>query len=259
MEWKGKQYSLLFGGGVSGYISLLHSSYFTMPQPCPAHGGCVCKLVSPSSLVVLSDTTSTPCLLSFGSDNFLNVWNLVVNERGDHVGLRMQICIQMETVPKHIGILDTLLCVTTVKNSVKMLNISTELRTSLQNCYLPRGCLFNRMPILSHQREDCHTDSITSLSCCHSLGLFATSSRDGFLKVWSTSNQLVSEIFFGDSLMCACFSNAGGNLLVGFQRQICIVRASNYLPSPYLQQSMEYCINDHAEDPIIFDPTLEFW
>lgn len=230
-----------------------------MPQPCPAHGGCVCKLVSSSSPLVLSDATSTPCLLSFGSDNFLNVWSLAVSEKGDHIGLRMEIGIQMETVPRHIGILDNLVCVTTIRNSVKMLNISTELRTALHNCYLPRGCLFNSMPILSHQREDCHTDVITSLSCCHSLGLFVTSSRDGFLKVWSTSNQLVSEIFFGDSLTCACFSNGGGDLLVGFQRQICVVHASNYLPPPYLQQSMEYCITDCAEDPITFDPTLEFW
>lgn len=220
----------------------------------------MCKLVSSSSLVALSGTTSTPCLLSFGSDNFLNVWSLVVSKGGNHIELKMQICIQMETIPKHIGILGTLLCVTTIKNSVKMLNISTELMTMHQNCHLPRGCLFNSMPILSHQREDCHTDTITSLSCCQSLGLFATCGHDGFLKVWSTSsNQLVSEIYFGSSLMCACFSNARGDLLVGFQRQLCIVHASNYLPSPYLEHSVEYCISDRIEDSITFDPTLEFW
>ena len=219
----------------------------------------MCRLICPRSPVTMTDTTSTPCLLSYGSDNFLNVWSLAVSKKEDCVRLRMHICIQMETVPKHIGILNTLLCVTTIKNSVKMLNISTELKTVHQNRYLPHGCLFNSMPIMSHQREDCHTNTITSLSVCSYLGLFATSSRDGCLKVWSTSNQLVSEIYFGDDLTSACFSNARGDLLVGFQRQICVVRALNYLPSPYLLHSMECSINDRVEDPITFDPTLEFW
>ena len=254
-------YSLLFGGGVSGYIFLLHSSHLTMPQPCPAHGGTVCQLACPDSPLVVSETSSsTPCLLSYGSDNFLNVWTLAVGDKGDFVSLKMQICIQMETIPKCLGILDTLLCVTTIKNSVKMLDISAELtKTMQQSRCLAHGCLFNSMPVLSHQREDCHMDTIISLSCSHSLDLFATSSRDGHLKVWSTSNQLVSDIHFGDTLTSACFSNARGDLLVGFQRQVCTVRAQDFLPPAYLQLSMECCVSDCAEDPITFDPTLQFW
>ena len=260
--WRGKTYSLIFGGGSSGYIFLLHSSHFTMAQPCPAHGGRVCKLVSPDSPVALPDiitSTSSPCLLSFGGDGFLTVWGLRIGENSDVVWLKMQICIQMESVPQHIGILGNLLCVTTTKNSVKMLNLSPDLKSAHQSCYLPHSCLFNSMPVMSHQREDRHTATITSLSSCPSLGLFATSSCNGYLKVWSTSNQLVSEIYFGTSLKSACFSNSQGDLLVGFQRQICTVSASNYLPQSYLQHSVECSTSECMETPTTFDPTLEFW
>ena len=222
----------------------------------------MCKLVSPDSPVVLPDITtsaSTPCLLSLGSDNFLTAWGLRIGERGDVVWLKMQICVQMESTPRHIGILGSLLCVTTTKNSVKMLDISSDMKTAHQSCYLPHSCQFNSMPVLSHQREDRHTATITSLSSCPSLRLFATTSCDGYLKVWSTSNQLVSEIYFGNSLMSTCFTNTRGDLLVGFQRQICTVSASNYLPSSYLQHSGNCSTSDHGETPIAFDPTLKFW
>ena len=258
VEWKERTHSLLFGGGCNGYIVLLHSSCFTMAQPCPAHGGCVSRLVSSESPVTLPDMTPTPSLVSFGGDNFLNVWSFGVNDRGDHIELKMLICIQMETIPKHIAIDGSLLCVTTAKNSVKMLNIVPELKATHQSRYLPHGCLFNSMPIMSHQREDRHTGTITSLSSCPALGLFATTSHDGHLKVWSTSSQLVSEIYFGDTLVSACFSNARGDLLVGFQRQICSVSASHYLPSQYLSHTAEQPYNSE-DDPLTFDPTLEFW
>lgn len=262
VEWKGKTRSLLFGGSANGYITLLHSSLFTMTQPCPGHGGCVCKLVSPELPVTVTDAataTSTPCLLSLGTDNFLNVWSIRVNEKGDHVELKMNLCIQMETVPRHMAIHETLLCLTTSRNSVKILDISPELKMAHHNRYLPHGRLFNSMPVLCHQREDSHSDTITSLACCPPLGLFATTSRDGLLKVWSSTNQLVSEIYFGDSLMSACFSSSRGDLLVGFQRQICSACAMHYLPSSYTSQSVDANSVDCEEHPITFDPNLQFW
>ena len=228
------------------------------------------KLVSPDTPVHLTDNstsataaTTPPCLLSLGSDSFLNVWSLVVNERGDGVVLKMEICIQMESVPRHIGLVGRLLCLTTTSHRVKMLWISPEAKAVYhQSRHLSlHGCIFNSLPILHHQREDDHTDTITSLSSCPSLCLFATTSRDGHLKVWSSANQLVSEIFFGDSLVSACFSSARGDLLVGFQRQICRVASSHYLPSSYLSHSLECHSTSRCDDdrPIPFDPTLEFW
>jgi WD40 repeat protein len=259
VEWKGKRQSLVFGGSVCGHILLLHSSLFTMEPPCPAHGGRVCKLISSASPVKLAApyNSSTPHLLSLGSDNFLNSWSIRVNRKGDHVVLKMLTCIQMESVPAHVSLLDTLLCVATTRNTVEMVDLSPELMGGHQNPYLPQGLLFHSLPVMSHQREDRHSAAITSLSCCPQLRLFATTSLDGLLKVWSPSNSMVAEIDFGERLFTACFSNSRGDLLVGFQRQLCSVAASHYLPSSHL--SLGHSPSCLLEEPIPFDPSLQFW
>ena len=250
----------MFGGSLCGHILLLHSSHFTMEPPCPAHGGRVCKLIPSASPVELT-TPSTPCLLSLGSDNFLNAWSIRVNRKGDRVSLKMLTCIQMERAPVQISLLGTLLCVATGRNTVEMVDTSPEMMGDHQNPYLPQGRLFSRLRVMTHQREDRHTDTITSLSSCPRLSLFATTSLDGLLKVWTTTNTLVSEIDFGERLLSACFSNSCGDLLVGFQRQICRVTASHYLPASYLSP-LAHTANSslvEVEEPISFDPTLQFW
>ena len=218
------------------------------------------KLVSSASPMELSTPSSsiTPSLLSLGSDGFLNAWSIGVNRKGESVELKMLICIQMESVPVQLHLLGTLLCVATLRNTVEMVDLSPELMTAHQNHYLPNGHLFHTLPVLSHQREDRHTATITSLSCCPQLRLFATTSLDGLVKIWSASNQLVAEIDFGESLLSACFSNSRGDLLVGFQRQVCCVSSSHYLPSSYLSLN-HYSSSLIAEKPIPFDPSLQFW
>jgi len=227
-----------------------------MPHPFPAHAGSVCKLTSQASPDISSE--NAPSLLSYGSDSFLNIWTVALGESSHHVRLKILLCVQLESPPRQIGVLGTLICLTTIQNTVKMLDVSPKL-VPMETHYLGHGCLFNSMPVLSHQREDSHTSPITSLSCCPSLGLFATSSRDGHVKVWNTTNQLVSDAHFGDTLTTVCFSNTRGDLLVGFQRQICLVQAHDYLPPAYLELSKKCPLNEQVEEPILFDRNLEFW
>ena len=267
----------MFGGSVCGHISLLHSSLFSMDLPCPAHGGHVCQLVSSSSPVELAKPSSpAPSLVSFGTDNLLNVWSLRVNDKtSGQVGLKIMIVVQMESVPVQIGLLGTLMCVTTPKNSLEVLEVSPELTAAYQNSYLPLGCPYHTLPVLTHQREDRHTHTITSLTSSPQLCLLVTTSLDGLVKVWNSSNQLVAEIDFGEPLLSACFVNSRGDLLVGFQRRICRVSSSHYLPShyppshylpshlhlsPHSQLSLGHTTSStHIEQPIRFDSSLKFW
>lgn len=245
--------SVVFAGQECGHISLLYGEGFSMPYPCPAHAGHVTKLASSSSPV---DSDSIhPALVSHGSDNMLNIWGLEV-EKGN-TGLKLQMSVNMELCPQHIGLLHSTLCIALADNRVVMLNIPADSKS--RPPATPHGLMLSSLPTLIHQAEDDHTDSITSLSYCSFLKLFATTGRDGYVKIWSSENELVSEIHFGATLTSACFANPKGDLLVGFQKHICSVYRGDYLPHVYLKLGREYQGRDRTEDPIPFDPTLEFW
>lgn len=101
---------------------------------------------------------------------------------------------------------------------------------------------------------------LQQLSCCSSLGLFATSSEDHSVKIWNTENQLVREMCFDESLRGVCFANSRGDLLVGFQSHISVVTVINYLPPSYLEiLSKMHFDNDPLEEHMQFNDMLKFW
>ena len=121
------------------------------------------------------------------------------------------------------------------------------------------------------QQEDDHDDNVLAVAVSDSLPLFVSSGRDGKVKVWDKDNQLVAEIHFGSELESVCFAGNRGDLLVGFQQQICLVKAELFLPIHYQYMegicSGEYYVGERnfanetelAEKPLPFDPNLEFW
>ena len=220
-----------------------------MPHPCPAHAGHVIKLTSPTCPI--DPKSSNPALVSYGSDNMLNIWSLEVKRGSQNAVLKIRVSINLEPCPIHIGLLHSTICLALADNRIVQLNISPDSRYESQS--------FGALPLLTHQSEDDHTEAVTSLSSCSYLKLFATSSSDGHVKVWSTDNHLVSEIHFGASLASVGFANPRGDLLVGFQKHICIVEAENYLPAAYTDVGTEYPYSDGVEEPVPFDPDLEFW
>ena len=113
--------------------------------------------------------------------------------------------------------------------------------------------------VLEHQEEEQHTKEVTSLSACPYLSIFVTSSKDGTIKVWNFDNQLVSDIDFGGTVSCVAFANNRGDLLVGVQIEVSIIRAEDYLPDHYRKKATKCPYWDHKERPIQFDPHLEFW
>ncbi len=117
----------------------------------------------------------------------------------------------------------------------------------------------SNIKVLEPQEEEQHTKEVTSLSACPYLRLFVTSSKDGTIKVWSLKNQLVSDIDFGGTISSVGFANHRGDLLVGVQIALSIIRAEDYLPDHYREIATKCPYWDHKERPIQFDPHLEFW
>ena len=97
------------------------------------------------------------------------------------------------------------------------------------------------------------------LSACPTLGLFATSSDDWSVKIWSTEAKLLKEICFEESLRGVCFANTRGDLLVGFQSHISIVPLTNYLPLKILKMLSKMDFPDDIfEHHLPFDRMLAF-
>ncbi|KAI8848626.1 hypothetical protein BC829DRAFT_417412 [Chytridium lagenaria] len=114
-----------------------------------------------------------------------------------------------------------------------------------------------------HPADEDHTKTITSISCLEALGLFATSSLDGTVKIWDSSESaLVREIQFNEPLSSVTFCNRRGDLLVGMSDQIALVKLQDFLPSHYLGlllSQSEGWPDDPVEYPNKFDSGLDFW
>ena len=223
-----------------------------MPHPCPAHAGHVTKLASSTNHI--PPLSSTPALVSHGSDNMLNVWCVQIKTQ---VRLELLMTVSIEPCPTHMGLLHSTLCLALADNRTMMLNVPSK--SGIESRMLAPSQSLANLPLLIHQMEDDHTDTITSLSCTSHLNLFVTSSNDGRVKIWSLENQLVSEIHFGPTLASVCFANPKGDLLVGLLQDISIVRGEDCLPAAYVKIARSCLHQDDKEEPVPFDPGLEFW
>ena len=223
-----------------------------MPHPCPAHAGHVTKLASSTNHI--PSLSSTPALVSYGSDNMLNVWCVQVKTQ---VRLELLMTVSVKPCPAHMDLLHSTLCLALADNRTVMLN--TLSKSGRETRMLAPSQSLASLPLLTHQMEDDHTDKITSLSCTSHLNLFVTSSNDGRVKIWSLENQLVTEIHFGPALTSVCFANPKGDLLVGLLQNISIVHGEDCLPAPYVKIAKSYLHQDDKEEPVPFDPGLEFW
>lgn len=248
---------MVFGGMECGHIDLLHGNdSVTMPHPCRAHAGLVTNLFGSTGTSGRDVDGHCPSLVSYGSDEVLNVWAVELQHRGKAAtamcGLRLRLSVEMAAPPLCVGMLQTTVLLALGDNHIVGVKVPTEGHQA--------ECLsLSSTGLLTHQTEDDHTGVVTSISCCRHLGLFATSGGDGGVKVWDIHNQLVSEVHFGPSLTSVCFANARGDLLIGLHRHVCIFYAEKYLPPGVLELVKACPFRDSIEEPIPFDSELEFW
>ncbi len=246
----------VFGGEHSGEIALLYSarSRLTMPSPCPAHDSSVIKIIG--SCDPASVDKNSCALVSYGKNKLLHVWSVNVDEETDILSLTMMLTINLESSPSIMCLFKSNLCVLLEKTLVVV-----SLLQKQDSQFLPSSIRsISDFSLQTHQKEDEHKGTVLSLSCSVELGLFATSGTDGMIKVWSITNQLVSEVQLGESLTSVCFSNSRGDLLVGFQKHVCVIKAEDYLTSDYLSNDRDLLINEQEEEkPMTFDPELQFW
>jgi hypothetical protein len=82
-----------------------------------------------------------------------------------------------------------------------------------------------------------HEETLTSVDFHRNLNLIATSCLQGQVKLWSTNNvrglgdkQLIREINFPNKVDSVCFLNEQGDLVVGHEQRLSVIRFRTYWP-----------------------------
>ncbi|KAJ3234305.1 hypothetical protein HDU81_001518 [Chytriomyces hyalinus] len=148
-------------------------------------------------------------------------------------------------VPKAFNVLDTIICCAGEDHKTRMFGFILKTKSA--------------SAIPPHNRSDDHVDTVTSVCPIPLLGLFVTTSRDCTIRIWDMFNSLVREIKFHDPLECLCVSSVRGDLLVGIQSRIDIIKYNLYLPPGYVKSADALpADSDAVESPIQFDEKFDF-
>ncbi|XP_065834175.1 uncharacterized protein [Oscarella lobularis] len=235
--------SFLFAGHMTGMISLIYAGISTAFSPTKAHQGKVVELQGSS---VSSSSGIGQCLVSMGSDKTICIWKLEKlgkSEKAVYLNQLQKLCL--ESLPRHIAVMNSTLCIVKEDNSLEM---------------FPRFEQDKSEQSKHKEQHDQRGGQVLSLSCCPTLGLFATSSSQGNIKVWDSDNTLVRKISLNSTLSAVGFCNERGDLLVGCDGHLSLISVCVYLPSSYLRKLLGMDFDDDVnEPPISFDPELDFW
>ncbi|XP_071943717.1 uncharacterized protein [Antedon mediterranea] len=188
----------------------------------------------------------------------VRIWKLDLNDKSV-----LLTCMMMITSPDcscHVSMFSSSLCMTMPNFKVLVYDVgehSSQVKDGKTNSAKRRD---EQYTLFTHHKDNDHTKEITALCSCHRLGIFATTSDDGLVKIWDTQNNLVRELTFDITLRGVCFANDRGDLLVGFQNHISFVSITSYLPLTYLGSIVEEEFSSDAnEEPVPFNHSLELW
>ncbi|XP_060099017.1 WD repeat-containing protein 97 [Heteronotia binoei] len=167
-------------------------------------------------VTALAEYTARTCIISAGADRTVKMWRVFpyVEE-----SLVLLLCFSCAVPAWHLCCLHETLAVAfqdpqTVTYSIVHYNPME------QTCS-------------EHGPEDDPLDDITGLCCCPNLKLFASSSRDGSVKIWNSHNKLLRHLKLNTIPESLAFANPQGDLLVGIERHLYLISHKKYLPSYY--------------------------
>ncbi|XP_033728434.1 uncharacterized protein LOC117317673 isoform X2 [Pecten maximus] len=245
---------VIFGGQENGQLSLLDAKRCEMVRSIQIHKGMVTCMESITEIdptgYQLSETSKT--LVTGGNDNFVKLWRIKVSlhRRTDYISLEPILQIPCGNIPDHISMYENTLSVaiTSSKYQGKLLMYRVE------------GSETPEYTQLEHAEDEDHDKKITALDKCPLLGLFASCSEDGYIKIWNRHNQLIREMIFGEPLYGLCFANVRGDLLFGFQNHVCSIPLTNYFPQNYLERiALLDFLDDLRENAIVYNNVVKPW
>ncbi|XP_053064606.1 WD repeat-containing protein 97 isoform X2 [Acinonyx jubatus] len=85
-----------------------------------------------------------------------------------------------------------------------------------------------------HRPQDDPTDHITGLCCCPTLKLYACSSLDCTVRIWTAENRLLRLLRLNGAPQALTFCSDSGDLVLALGSRLCLVSHRLYLPTSYL-------------------------
>nr|XP_031546228.1 WD repeat-containing protein 97 [Vicugna pacos] len=104
-------------------------------------------------------------------------------------------------------------------------------------------------PRYDHQPQDDPTDHITGLCCCPTLKLYACSSLDCTIRIWTAENRLLRLLQLNGAPQALTFCNNSGDLVLALGSRLCLVSHMLYLPTSYLVKKLYGKVPDMVDDP----------
>ena len=252
----GKVHALVFGGQFNGDIVLIYSSdgILDMPHPCSSHRGHITNIVGSCDLIT---GCNVPSLVTYGNiEKILNIWAIDIIESNYTISLSRHHSIDMmDEIPQKILLTNVTICLALKDKQLIMLKVPDW----LQNQYSIPSSELSKLSVMKHQNEDDHKNCITSLITCSYLQIIITSSNDGIIKIWNLENQLISDLDIAVTVSSIGIGCDNGDLLIGARNLISVLAAKEYLPCEFVNISKTCPKLDAVEEPIHFDPELEFW
>ncbi|KAM5315107.1 WD repeat-containing protein 97 [Glossophaga mutica] len=100
-----------------------------------------------------------------------------------------------------------------------------------------------------HQPQDDPMDHITGLCCCPTLKLYASSSLDCTVRIWTTDNHLLRLLQLNGAPQALTFCNNSGDLVLALGSRLCLVSHRLYLPTSYLVKKLCQEVPEAVDDP----------
>ncbi|XP_060143645.1 LOW QUALITY PROTEIN: WD repeat-containing protein 97 [Globicephala melas] len=104
-------------------------------------------------------------------------------------------------------------------------------------------------PRFDHRPQDDPTDHITGLCCCPTLKLYACSSLDGTIRIWTAENRLLRLLQLNGAPQALSFCSNSGDLVLALGSCLCLVAHRLYLPTSYLIKKLCQDVPDVVDDP----------
>ncbi|XP_077997831.1 WD repeat-containing protein 87-like [Glandiceps talaboti] len=247
--------SIIFAGHCNGQITLMEAETVFMKSPIQAHCGRVVTLEQSHGFHRNNNAIGDrDYLLSIGTDKLVKLW--VISRQDSNLTLTILYTVECQVCPTHVSMLGSVIALTMPNNEIKMYKVEKE--NGDQSAGDGNGEI--GVNELTHHKDDNHTQQITALCSCPKLGLFASTSCDGSVKIWNKENQLVRELCLDGTVRGVCFANDRGDLLVGFQNHVSYIPIVNYLPQSVLEKIViEEFPDEPIEEALEFNPDLQLW
>uniref|UniRef100_A0A8D0NB59 WD repeat domain 97 n=1 Tax=Sus scrofa TaxID=9823 RepID=A0A8D0NB59_PIG len=176
-----------------------------------------------------------------------STWNSVVSSGGD---LTVKMWRVFPYAEESLGLLRTFSC---CHPAVALCALGSRVTVGFED---PDSATYGLVqyglgnsPRCDHRPQDDPTDHITGLCCCPALKLYACSSLDCTIRIWTAENRLLRLLQLNGAPQALTFCSNSGDLVLALGSRLCLVSHRLYLPTSYLVKKLCQETPDEVHDP----------